>query len=66
MRLRVTKSKNTDIFYVIKTVYIKGKEKTIIVEKLGNILIAAHTYDAFGKSVYEYGYNEFRCIHIEF
>ena len=36
MRLRVTKSKNTDIFYVIKTVYIKGKEKTIIVEKLGN------------------------------
>ena len=31
MRLRVTKSKNTDIFYVIKTVYIKGKEKTIIV-----------------------------------
>ena len=36
MRLRVTKSKNIDIFYVIKTVYIKGKEKTIIVEKLGN------------------------------
>ena len=36
MRLRVTKSKNTYIFYVIKTVYIKGKEKTIIVEKLGN------------------------------
>ena len=36
MRLRVTKSKNTDIFYVIKTVYINGKEKTLTIEKLGN------------------------------
>ena len=42
---------------------------TLIVIKpgnsIGNTLIAAHTYDAFGKSVYEYGYKEFRCIHIE-
>ena len=36
MRLRVTKCKNTNIFYVIKTVYIKGKQKTITVERIGN------------------------------
>ena len=41
---------------------------TLIVIKpgnsIGNTLIAAHTYDAFGKSVYEYGFKEFRCVHI--
>lgn len=36
MRLRITKSKNVNLYYVIKTVYIDGKEKTITVEKLGN------------------------------
>ena len=36
MRLRVTKSKNTDIFYVIKTIYIDGKQKTKTVERIGN------------------------------
>ena len=36
MRLRVTKCKNTNIFYVIKTVYINGKQKTITVERIGN------------------------------
>jgi len=36
MRLKVIKSKNLDIFYVIKTIYIDGKQKTITVEKLGN------------------------------
>ena len=36
MRLKVTKSKNSKQYYVIKTVYIDGKEKTITVEKLGN------------------------------
>ncbi|MDO5557828.1 MAG: IS1634 family transposase [Clostridia bacterium] len=36
MRLKISKSKNTKIFYVIKTIYIKGKEKTITVERLGN------------------------------
>lgn len=42
---------------------------SLIVVKEGtnvnNTLIAAHTYDTFGKSVIEYGYQEFRCIHIE-
>ncbi len=28
MRLRVTKCKNTDIFYVIKTIYVNGKQKS--------------------------------------
>ncbi len=35
MRLQISRSKNSASFYVIKTVYIDGKEKTIIVEKLG-------------------------------
>jgi transposase len=35
MRLQISKSKNSASFYVIKTTYIDGKEKTIIVEKLG-------------------------------
>ena len=29
MRLRITKCKNTDIFYVIKTVYVNGKQKQL-------------------------------------
>lgn len=35
MRLKVSKSKNSASFYVIKTVYENKKEKTITVEKLG-------------------------------
>lgn len=35
MRLRITKSKNVKIYYVIKTIYINKKEKTITVERLG-------------------------------
>ncbi|NLP00558.1 MAG: IS1634 family transposase [Clostridiaceae bacterium] len=35
MRLQISRSKNSASFYVIKTVYVDGKEKTIIVEKLG-------------------------------
>ena len=36
MRLKISKSKNVTLYYVIKTIYINGKEKTITVEKLGN------------------------------
>lgn len=36
MRLKISKSKNVNLFYVIKTIYVEGKEKTITVEKLGN------------------------------
>ena len=35
MRLQVVKSKNAASFYAIKTVYKDGKQKTIIVKKLG-------------------------------
>jgi transposase len=44
MRLQISRSKNSASFYVIKTVYIDGKEKTIIVEKLG-------TYDQLLKKL---------------
>lgn len=41
---------------------------SLIVVKNGNntynTLIAAHTYDAFGKSVNEYGFTKYRCVHI--
>ena len=36
MRLKITKSKNVNLYYVIKTIYVDGKQKTKIVEKLGN------------------------------
>ena len=36
MRLKISKSKNTNLYYVIKTEYINGKEKTITVERIGN------------------------------
>jgi len=35
MRLQISKSKNSSSLYVIKTIYVDGKEKTKIVEKLG-------------------------------
>jgi len=44
MRLQISKSKNAASFYVIKTVYIDGKEKTKIIEKLG-------TYDQLLKKL---------------
>ena len=36
MRLKISKSKNVTIYYVIKTIYVNGKEKTVTVERLGN------------------------------
>ena len=36
MRLRITKCKNSDIFYVIKTIYVNGKQKTKTIERIGN------------------------------
>ncbi len=35
MRLRISKSKNVKIFYVIKTIYVDGRQKTKTVERLG-------------------------------
>ena len=36
MRLKISKSKNTNLYYVIKTVYDNGKQKTVTVERIGN------------------------------
>lgn len=36
MRLKISKSKNTNLYYVIKSIYIDGKQKTKTVERLGN------------------------------
>lgn len=35
MRLKISKCKNVNIYYVIKTIYVDGKEKTKTVERLG-------------------------------
>lgn len=35
MRLKVVKTKNYRILYIIKTIYVDGKEKSVTVEKLG-------------------------------
>lgn len=37
MRIKITKSKNAENFYVIKSTYIDKKHSTKIVEKLGNL-----------------------------
>lgn len=37
MRIKITKTKNAENFYVIKSTYINKKHSTKIVEKLGNI-----------------------------
>lgn len=50
MRLKISHSKNTDLFYVIKTIYINNKQKTITVEKLGNL--EEITLKAKGKDPY--------------
>ncbi len=38
MRLKISKSKNSTSLYVIKTIYIDGKEHTKTVEKLGTVV----------------------------
>ena len=48
MRLKISKSKNTNLYYVIKSIYIDGKQKTKTVERLGNeqeILIKSNGED---------------------
>ena len=37
MRIKITKSKNSENFYLIKSTYINKKHSTKIVEKLGNL-----------------------------
>ena len=37
MRLQISRSKNSESFYVIRSVYEKGKRTTIVYEKLGTL-----------------------------
>ena len=37
MRLQISRSKNSESFYVIKSVYEKGKSTTVVYEKLGTL-----------------------------
>ena len=37
MRLQISKSKNAESFYVIRSVYEKGKRTTMVYEKLGTL-----------------------------
>ena len=37
MRLQITKSKNAECFYVVKSIYENKKSSNIVVEKLGNL-----------------------------
>lgn len=37
MRLQITKSKNAECFYVVKSIYENKKRSSIVVEKLGNL-----------------------------
>ena len=45
MRLKISRSKNSASFYVTKTVYINGKEKTQTVEKLGTYAELSKIHD---------------------
>lgn len=37
MRLQISKSKNAESFYVVRSVYEKGKRSSVIYEKLGTL-----------------------------
>lgn len=46
---------------------IKFSHSLIVVQNgnsVNNTLIAAHTYDVFGKRVSDYNYSKYRCVHI--
>lgn len=47
----------------------KFSHSLIVVQNSNNInntLVAAHTFDTFGKRVSDYNYYDYRCIHIQF
>lgn len=47
----------------------KFSHSLIVIQNSGSIdntLVAAHTFDTFGKRVSDYEYYNYRCIHIEF
>ena len=42
MRLQITKSKNAECFYVVKSIYVNKKKSNVVVEKLGNLDVVKH------------------------
>ena len=52
MRLQISRSKNSESFYVIRSVYEKGKKTTIVYEKLGTLQEVREK--AGGKDPYEW------------
>ena len=64
-----TNISNLDIGDVIQLSFngLTFSHSLIVVQNGVNIwdtLIAAHTYDVFGKRVAQYGFEKYRCIHI--
>lgn len=37
----------------------------VVVETAGNILVATHTFDSYGRNLNTYTYQKFLCVHIE-
>ena len=52
MRLQINRSKNAESFYVVRSVYEKGKRTTVVYEKLGNLQQV--TEKAGGQDPYEW------------
>ena len=52
MRLQISKTKNAESFYVVRSVYEKGKRTNVIVEKLGTLPVVKEK--AGGKDPYEW------------
>ena len=52
MRLQISRSKNSESFYVVRSVYEKGKKTTIVYEKLGTLQEVREK--AGGKDPYEW------------
>jgi transposase len=52
MRLQISKTKNAESFYVVRSVYEKGKRTNVIIEKLGTLPVVKEK--AGGKDPYEW------------
>ena len=52
MRLQISRSKNSESFYVVRSVYEKGKKTTIVYKKLGTLQEVREK--AGGKDPYEW------------
>ncbi len=60
-----------DIGDIIQLSFEKNKfsHSLVVIQKsknINNTLVAAHTFDTFGKKVSDYNFYSYRCIHLEF